>query len=293
MNNTLVTVFTPTYNRALTLPRLWESLKRQDSFQFEWLVIDDGSNDNTADVIDKMKDNTFEFEIIYKKQENGGKHRAINYGVNIATGELFFIVDSDDWLPPNSISTIINYYSQIKDNCEFVGIAGCKFDSREKMSGKTFEGEYVDATALDRSALGIKGEKAEVFFTKILQKYPFPEFENERFISESVVWNKIAADGYKMRWFNKNIYYYEYQEDGLTNRLRENYRDNPKGYLTFISNETKYLKIKGIKRFVWFGRCIDTVENVLSQKEIRKMLGICYLEYCISKFLFKLYNLVR
>ena len=93
-----------------------------------------------------------------------------------------------------------------------------------KISGTTFQGEYVDATSLERSKFGIKEKKRKFFSTEILKKYPFPEFQNEKFLSEAIVWNKIASDGYKLRWFNRNIYYYEYQAEGITKNLRENYK---------------------------------------------------------------------
>lgn len=293
MNNILITVFTPTYNRARTLSRLWESLKKQTSYNFEWLIVDDGSNDDTRIVVDGLKKNTKEFSIRYKKKENGGKHRAINYGVSIAKGELFFIVDSDDWLPGNSISDIIYYYNAIRGDTSFAGVAGCKYDSTEKMSGTTFEGKYVDATSLERGKLGIKGEKAEVFLTDILKKYPFPEFQNEKFLSEAIVWNKIASDGYRLRWFNENIYYYEYQDEGITKHLRKNYRSNPIGYLTYISNEMKYLHVKGIKKYIWCGRCIETVTGIISRKRVQELLQIHSFEYLISKMIFALYSLMR
>lgn len=112
MNNILITVFTPTFNRARTLSRLWESLKKQTSYDFEWLIVDDGSNDDTRIVVDDLKKNTKEFSIRYKKKENGGKHRAINYGVSIAKGELFFIVDSDDWLRGFSASLFLKHVGE-------------------------------------------------------------------------------------------------------------------------------------------------------------------------------------
>lgn len=293
MSDILITVFTPTFNRAATLSRLWESLKKQSSYQFEWLVVDDGSSDNTEQIVSDLMKCTNEFTIKYKKKENGGKHRAINYGVTIAVGELFFIVDSDDWLPEDAILNIINYYKPIRGNAVYAGVAGCKFDSRKKMSGTTFQGEYMDATSLERNKYGIKGEKAEVFLTEILKRYPFPEFDKENFLSEAIIWNKIASEGYKLRWFNRNIYYYEYQEDGLTNNLRENYRKNPIGYLTYIYKEMQYFEIKGIKKYIWCGRCIKTVGSAFSRQRLQEILRINYFEYDLSKVFYKLYSIVR
>ena len=289
-----ITIFTPTYNRAHTLTRLHKSLLKQDSYDFEWLIVDDGSNDDTEKIVEQFVENTEQFPIRYYKRENGGKHRAINYALKLAEGELFFIVDSDDWLPSTSISNIILHYKEIKGKDGYAGVAGCKFDSRNIRSGTTFSGQVLDATSLERNKYGITGEKAEVFITEVLRKYPFPEYEGERFISEAVVWNKIAFEGYKLRWFNENIYFFEYQEDGLTNHLRENYRKNPRGYLLYIGNEIKYLKVSYLKKLIWCGKCINTITlETVTKKEVLNFLNINAIEYIVSKLIFNLYVLMR
>lgn len=293
MNDLLITVFTPTYNRGETLMRLWESLKRQTYRNFEWIVIDDGSTDNTNEVIEQILNSEIDLEVFYKKVSNGGKHRAINYGVQFAKGELFFIVDSDDWLPNNSLETIVKYYNPIRSNYKYAGVAGCKYDSKCNLSGTTFSGEYLDATSLERNKYNIKGEKAEVFRTEIIKKYPFPEYEGETFVSEAIVWDKIAYDGYLLRWFNENVYIYEYQNDGITNNLRKNYSKNPKGYLDYIHAEMIYQNISGLKKYIWCGRCIKTVKDVLERKEIQKELGINAMFFLISKLVYSLYALFR
>ena len=108
----LITVFTPTYNRARLLSRLYESLKAQTYQSFEWIIVDDGSTDNTEAVIDSLLERPSEygFSLRYFKQQNGGKHRAINRGVQEARGELFFIADSDDYLPDDSFVKVAKKY---------------------------------------------------------------------------------------------------------------------------------------------------------------------------------------
>ncbi len=293
MNDLLITVFTPTYNRSGTLTRLWESLERQTYKNFEWIIVDDGSTDNTSKIIERILKNKGEAKITYHKIKNGGKHRAINYGVQFARGELFFIVDSDDWLPNDSLETIGKYYGQVRGNVKYAGVAGCKFDSQNNLSGTTFDGEYLDATSLERNKYNIRGEKAEVFLTDIIRKYPFPEYDDEKFVSEGIVWDKIAFDGYLLRWFNKNIYYFEYQSDGITNNLRENYSKNPKGYLDYVCNEMVYQKVSGLKKYIWCGRCIKTVNDSLDKQEIQKRLNINNIDFCISKTFYFFYTLLR
>lgn len=291
----MITVFTPTYNRARLLPRLYNSLTKQSYKNFEWLIVDDGSTDNTECVVNEFiarNDNLF--KIRYYKIENGGKHRAINYGVLKAQGEAFFIVDSDDWLPENSLGDIFCYFNQVKDNLDFGGVAGLKQSIDPNFNEKTFEGEYLDATSLERKKYGIIGEKAEVFKTSILKEFPFPEYEGEKFISEAVVWNKIAANGYKLRWFNKCVYKYEYQADGLTNNLSKKYMQSPIGYLTYIKQEIVFNKESFIRKYILYGRCLKNIKgSKLRSSEVKKILGISLVQMYFSKFVWLAYSLVK
>ena len=241
MKNCNVTVFTPTYNRAHTLEKLYNSLLNQTCFDFEWLIIDDGSTDNTSEIVGKLISNNNRFLIRYEFQENHGKHVAINKGVNLANGDLFFIVDSDDYLTNTAIETIRKWEKTICNTTNFAGVAGNKGFTCEKIIGSSFSGEYVDATSLERNKYHIEGDKAEVFYTNILKKFPFPVFDDERFITESVVWYKIASDNYKIRWFNEIIYIAEYLDDGLTAKQVKLYEENPRGFALSVKQNIKYL----------------------------------------------------
>lgn len=110
----MITIFTPTYNRAYRLPNLYKSLQEQTCKDFEWLVVDDGSTDNTSKLFEQWQAEENSFPIRYFKQPNGGKHRAINRGVKEAKGELFFIVDSDDTLSSNAIRIVFEQYLKYK-----------------------------------------------------------------------------------------------------------------------------------------------------------------------------------
>ena len=234
----MITVFTPTYNRAPLLPRLYESLVKQTASNFEWLIIDDGSDDNTREVVAEFQNRQNAFPIIFIEQKHGGKHRAINKAVQRANGDFFFIVDSDDWLPDGSIEQINQWINEVKDIPYICAVAGTKILSSNELVGTTFEGRpFVDATFLERSKLNITGDKAEVFATKVLRAHPFPEFEGEFFISEGVCWDAICADGYKVRWYNEPIYVCEYLEDGLTKSGANDligHVENFKGYSCLI-----------------------------------------------------------
>lgn len=231
----MITVFTPTYNRAYIIERLYQSLLNQTSYNFEWLIVDDGSTDNTGELVEQWKKKLNPFPIRYIRQKNGGKHRAINRGVQEANGEAFFIIDSDDYLIESAIQLIENWWKDVAENDSFAGVSGLKAekDMRLREDEGVFD-EYVDASNLERDQYGLNGDKAEVYKTAILRKYPFPEFHGENFLTETVVWDKIAFDGYKIRWHSQIIYICEYRKDGLTNQGMEKYFRNPKGWWLYV-----------------------------------------------------------
>lgn len=211
----LTTIFTPAYNRAALLPRLYESLKNQRVNNFEWIIVDDGSTDDTERVVHAFIEEN-KIPIRYIKKENEGKHLAINKGVELAKGELFFIVDSDDYLMPNSTQQIERYYPVIHNRADLAGVSFRRGESENKFIGtqKTFDD--IEASAFDfRYRYKIQGDMAEVFKTSVLRDYPFPKIEGERFCSEGLVWNRIALK-YKMLWTSHIIYIGEYLEGGLT-----------------------------------------------------------------------------
>ncbi len=211
----LVTVFTPTYNRATTLVPLFKSLKGQTNQGFEWIIIDDGSTDETESVCIKIeKESPFSFR--YYKQENGGKHRAINKGLVLAKGELFFIVDSDDILPPNAIERIIFHYYSIGDDSTFAGVCGLRASFSRQPISKGIDFNTLDCTSIEiRSKYHVRGDMAEVYKTAIMKQFPFPEFEGEKFCPEALVHNRIALQ-YRLRYFSEITYLCEYRKDGLT-----------------------------------------------------------------------------
>ena len=229
-----ITVFTPTYNRSELLQRLYDSLCRQTMKNFEWLIVDDGSLDNTAEVIKKFQvENRSlpveqQFPVRYLRKENGGKHTAINVGVSQAECELFFIVDSDDYLTDDAIEVLSGYYNEIRDDESFAGVSG----TRITPLGETIIGEHdfsvIDCTNLEFATVyHFSGDMAEAYRTKVMKKYPFPEIAGERFCPESLVWLRMARDNYKVRYFNQGIYVCDYQSGGLTDNIIKIRRFSP------------------------------------------------------------------
>ena len=214
----MITVLTPTYNRASLLINLYQSLIKQDFGDFEWVIVDDGSVDATTDIVDQFIQER-QIVITYIKQANGGKHRALNRGVKEAKGELVLIVDSDDSLPINSLSIIYSHYLDIKDNSSIGGVCGLMAHHDGTIIGERKISSSMNLSSIEmRYKYGFVGDVCEVFKTDVLREFPFPEIENEKFCPEALVWNRIATK-YKLHYFNEVIYYRDYLDDGLTSRI--------------------------------------------------------------------------
>lgn len=226
----MLTIMTPTYNRAYILPEAYRSLREQSCFDFEWIVVDDGSQDETEQLVRGWAAQCADFPIRYCRQPNGGKHRAVNRGVQLARGAWFLILDSDDSLLPCAVERIAAWTAEVAGRDDLAGVAGLK-QTQGKPVGGAPRAPYVEASNAERRRFGLLGDKAEAYRTELMRRYPFPEFEGENFIRESVVWDRIACEGYRLRWYNEAIYHCNYIADGLTqNTNTETYRKNFRGY---------------------------------------------------------------
>lgn len=232
----MITVFTPTYNRAYILPALYQSLKNQSCKDFEWLIVDDGSTDQTNELITEwMCDSDKGFVIRYFFQCNGGKHRAINLGVTKALGDAFFIVDSDDRLYPMTIAILTKWWDEIKENDHFAGVSGLRQYHDGTRIGGGLGCDVLDIDSLSlRTKKQIKGDMAEMFRTKILRQFIFPEIEDEKFLTEAVVWNRIAQH-YQLRYYNVSIYCCDYLSDGLTQSIEKHHKNSPEGTALYFA----------------------------------------------------------
>ncbi|WP_455069869.1 glycosyltransferase family 2 protein [Prevotella aurantiaca] len=219
-----ISILTPTYNRGKLLLPLYDSLKNLTFKDFEWLIVDDGSEDDTEQyALSWIAHNiqNAEFPIRYIKKSNGGKHTAINRGVREANGELILILDSDDTLPSDSLATIAQYYEQCKGYKDCAGVCGLMAHHDGQLIGSGFPKDpmYESALLFRYAEKGnVTGDLLEVYKTSVMREFPFPEIENERFCPESLVWNRIA-NKYKLFCFNKVIYYRDYLEGGLTSKI--------------------------------------------------------------------------
>lgn len=224
MKNKNITIVTPTYNRADKLPLLFESLCQQSCKDFEWLCIDDGSSDNTEELVGqfirKMSSTEESFPIKYIYKKNGGKHSALNVAFKEVQTELLFIVDSDDLLIKDAIALIISDWKNITNKESLCGIGYLRGYSNTERIGDAYSGDYIISNFIEeRYNKNVDGDKAEVWVTEKLRNFRFPEVEEERFISESVAWIWLAKK-YNMFFVNKIIYITEYLEGGLSDSGR-------------------------------------------------------------------------
>lgn len=213
MNKKKLTIITPTYNRAYRLDELYKSLLDQSN-DIIWLIVDDGSTDNTEEKVQTFIQQNI-IEIQYLKKQNGGKHTALNYGIDYIKTPLTMIVDSDDKLSDNAVLKIIDTYEKYKKNKSIGVFSFLKFYSNGRTVVPVEKDEFISDYIEYRIKGNRPGDMAEVFKTEALKKHKFPVFADEKFLSEDVVWIEIAKE-YKTLFTNIPVYECEYLPDGLT-----------------------------------------------------------------------------
>ncbi|WP_413531704.1 glycosyltransferase family A protein [Empedobacter brevis] len=226
----MITIFTPTYNRAYILTNLFKSLKDQTCHDFQWLIIDDGSTDNTKELVDYFI-TTSDFKIKYLYQENQGKHIAINTALENIETDFFVTVDSDDIMLSYGIEIIMHNLHYINEKQKIICLAfpRKKKNSEDFQVNKKLPFTNIISTPYEiLNNYGVFGEFSFVFLHRIHHEFKYPYFENEKFIKESVVYNRIFKK-YKLMYFNTAIVESEYLTDGLTSHFRKLLYNNPKG----------------------------------------------------------------
>ena len=224
-----ITVFTPTYNRAYSLPQLYKSLCRQTSQDFVWLVIDDGSTDDTAQLVQSwIKENKIDIQYIY--QENQGMHGAHNTAYKNIVTELNVCIDSDDFMPTSAIDNILKFWNE-NGSKKYGGIVGLDVDKDDKIIGNKLPENRKSTTLYGYYARGGKGDKKLVLRTEIVKKYPpYPLFEGERFVPLGILYLMIDQV-YELLILNKPLCVVEYMPDGSSMNILKQYTKNPKGFL--------------------------------------------------------------
>lgn len=225
-----LTIFTPAFNRAATLPRLYESLRDQTCYDFEWLIIDDGSTDDTARIVGQYIQEKA-FPVRYYWKENGGKHTAYNMALEMASGKWFFCVDSDDFLVPDAVERLAAVTQTLNQQ---QGIVAYKKDTAETLlSGRFPEGVRFSKFNELVMRYGCKGEFSLIFPSELARRFPFPVFSGERFVTESVVYDRISPEC-EMRLLPQVITVCEYQDDGYSQNANMVMARNPGGFCLYF-----------------------------------------------------------
>lgn len=254
----LVTIITPTFNRANYLPILFESLQNQSSKMFDWIIVDDGSSDNTSGVVLNFKPDSF--KLTFLKQNNSGKHIALNRAVELVKTDLIFVVDSDDSLTIDAIDTICNDWLSKKQ--DVIGISYLRQNSFGQIIGDKFTNNYLVSThSNERIINNVRGDKAEVWKTTHFKNIPFLEFEGEKFFSEQYKYLLLSGSE-NVLYVNKAIYICEYLIDGLSKKIRRLQFENPNGTLanSILLSERKYpinVRVKAFLQIYAFSHLSD------------------------------------
>ena len=224
-----LTVFTPAYNRAHTLPRTYESLCHQNCKDFIWLIVDDGSTDNTSDLVKTWQKTNNDFEIRYLYKDNGGMHTAHNAAYEVIDTELNVCIDSDDCLAEDAVKKILDKWSAVKD-LGYAGIIGLDADLKGNLIGKGFPEDMTETTLTGYYAAGGSGDKKLVYRTDIIRQYPpYPVFDGEKYVALAYKYRLIDQD-YKLAVLDEVLCNVEYQADGSSGTMWKQYLNNPKGF---------------------------------------------------------------
>ena len=270
----MITLFTPTYNRVHLLSRLYNSILMQDVIDVEWLIVDDGSIDDTEALIENFKKEGI-INIRYYKKSNGGKHTAINFGLQYAKGELFFIIDSDDVLAENALKIIKTHYQSIKNNDKICGIVGLSqyIDKQEIVGDYFLKNDWEVSFADIYLKYHLKGDKSVAFKTEVLRKYPFPEKQRIRFVFEAVVWHEMSKK-YNVLALNKIVQFVEYQKSGVSDSSFKKWYIQSLAFSFFhlIKNKT-YPLLKYPHHFFW-NYIHLAINSLLSGESYYKQLSL-------------------
>jgi glycosyltransferase involved in cell wall biosynthesis len=295
-----LTICIPTYNREVTILRTLKSLEKEEFQDFEVIIVDDGSTDNTEKSIEQYKKDS-KLNIRYLKKENGGKHSALNIGIEEAKGDFFWILDSDDWIKYGALKEMYNECMKIANNEDYSGIMGRCMTHEGTIIGKAFPNDpfissYVDFHFLSGIKYGPFGDCCECNKTKIIKKYRFPEIEGTKFVPEAYIFDQIGAK-YKLLCTNKVYRYTEYMEDGISNTI--DYKDkNILGflhhYVSRLENVFPYVSDISLKlKIIAWWRYWNSVKKDYNKKgpRVKKVSILGYLVYVLNPLINFTFNM--
>lgn len=235
-----LTVFTPTYNRAYLLPRLYESLCNQTSLEFVWLIIDDGSVDNTKELVESWIIQS-DIEIKYHYKDNGGMHTAHNLAYSLIETELNVCIDSDDYMPVDAIHKILDAWCGVEHKESYAGIIGLDADFNNNILGSRMPLSIKEGSLADLyNNYGGTGDKKIVLRTDVVNQYPnYPEYKGEKLVPLGILYLMIGKD-FKSIYLDDILCNVEYQKLGSSNTIQKQYFLSPKGFAYAKSLQKQY-----------------------------------------------------
>lgn len=290
MKEVLITIITPVFNREDKIGNLYKSLINQTNHDFIWLIIDDGSNDGTHDAIIQYQEEGL-LNIEVHREKNQGKHVAHNYAVSIVKTKLLVCVDSDDELVPDAVDSILSFYQQnkVKMTSDVAGIIAWKGFSLTKKIG-TYPTSMEPSSLFDLyNKRSMTGDVMLIFCSNVIKQYPFPVFKGEKFLRESISYNKID-EKYHYLILDKILYIADYYEDGLSRNATKLEHQSPRGAALFRWDEYKHSKklngkLRNLIGFTYYNRLAR--ENRETIKKIGLMFPVFWILSFIGDYYYK------
>lgn len=284
MSNIPLTVFTPAYNRGYIIKNCYDSLCRQTCKDFVWLVVDDGSTDNTAQLIKEWQNNDNGFEIKYVYKENGGMHTAHNTAYENIDTELNVCIDSDDYMTDDAVEKIIDCWKQCKSD-DLAGIIALDIAQNGNVIGKELPLDVKETTLIGYYENGGVGDKKLIYRTDVINSVPpYPTFEGEKYVGLAYKYHLVDKK-YKLHILNEPVCVVEYQEDGSSLNMYKQYLNNPKGF-AFL-RKTEMLCTGSKKRC--FIECIHYVSSSIISKNKhfikespKKLMTVCSIPFGVA-----------
>lgn len=292
-----ITIITPTYNRAHTLPRVYESLKNQTFKNFKWIIIDDGSTDNTQEIVAQFqKENTFPIE--YYQQPNRHKFLTVLDGIRMVKSKYHMVVDSDDSYPENSLEILFNEVEKIENQDDYIGLMGLSADEQGNIVGNEYPNGGFDGSIFDmRYKYKVRGDKFGIFISKSylreIEGKDYSQYEGKGYIPQSVIFNEYDAKGLKTRFINKIVRYYLMDENDSasvsnTRWTGKNVFGLREGHLSFLNSYGSQLfaypkaLLRNLIGYQFYSfKNKDCISNIISRpnNSIIKLLGLIMLPF--------------
>lgn len=291
--STVLSIVTPTYNRGEMLWKCYDSLEKQTCSNFEWIVVDDGSEDNTSFEVKEMIEKASHFPVYYVRKENGGKHTALNESHSLIHGDYVLILDSDDSLTPDAVENILSGWNRYADDESVSMVTFLKQQKNGQVCAYAM-GECIPMDVLrHRRVCNGPNDCAEVIRASLFKKYPFPVFEGERFLAETALWYRAGLDG-NCVYINKAIYICEYLKDGLTKSGKSMRVKNPQGgmYTSYLRmNRRCFMKerIKAGLLYVCYAHFAgESAKNTIrNAAPYQALVSLCYVPGTILYWIWK------